>query len=41
VEATGYTDDVKKGYSILATITLEPPHQFRYVYYKSPAEALP
>lgn len=37
IEATGYTDDVKKGYSIRATITLERSHQFRYVYYKSPA----
>jgi general secretion pathway protein K len=41
VEATGYTDDVKKGHSILATIALEPPDQFRYLHYKSPAEALP
>jgi general secretion pathway protein K len=38
VEATGYTDDVKKGHSVLATITLDRSHQFRYVYYKSPAE---
>ncbi len=37
VEATGYTDDVKKGHSIRATITLDRSHQFRYVYYKSPA----
>ena len=41
VEATGYTDDIKKGHSILATIALDPSHQFRYIYYKSPAEALP
>ncbi len=41
LEATGYTDDVKKGYSILTTITLDPSHQFRYVYYKSPAEFVP
>ena len=41
VEATGYTDDVKKGHSILATIALDRSHRFRYVYYKSPAEALP
>jgi general secretion pathway protein K len=40
VEATGYTDDVKKGHSILATITLDRSHQFRYVYYKSPAESV-
>lgn len=37
VEATGYTDDVKKGHSIRATIILDRSHQFRYVYYKSPA----
>jgi hypothetical protein len=37
VEATGYTDDVKKGHSILATIALDRSHQFRYLYYKSPA----
>ena len=41
VEATGYTDDVTKGYSIRATIALDRSQQFRYVYYKSPAEALP
>jgi general secretion pathway protein K len=38
VEATGYTNDVKKGYSIRATITLDLSHQIRYAYYKSPAE---
>ena len=37
IETTGYTDDVKKGYSIRATITLERSHQFRYLDYKSPA----
>jgi general secretion pathway protein K len=38
IEATGYTDDVKKGYSIVATVTVDPTHQVRYAYYKSPAE---
>lgn len=41
VEATGYTDDAKKGHSILATIALDRSHRIRYLYYKSPAEALP
>lgn len=41
VEATGYTDDVKKGHSILATIALDRSHRIRYVYYKSPAETRP
>jgi general secretion pathway protein K len=38
VEATGYKDDAKKGHSIAATITFDRSNQFRYVYYKSPAE---
>ena len=41
LESTGYTDEVKKGHSIMATITLDRSNQFRYVSYKSPTEALP
>jgi general secretion pathway protein K len=41
VEATGYKDELKKGYSIQATITLDPSNKFHYVYYKSPAELVP
>ncbi len=38
VEATGYKEDQKKGYSILAKIQIEGPHKYRYVYYRSPME---
>ena len=41
VEAMGYTDDMKKGHSIVATIALDPSYQYRYAYYKSPAELMP
>jgi general secretion pathway protein K len=41
VETTGYTDDEKKGYSIAATIAFDRSNQFRYVYYKSPADFIP
>jgi general secretion pathway protein K len=40
VEATGYKETPKKGYSILATVAFDGPHQYRYVYYKSPVEIL-
>ena len=41
VEATGFTDDVKKGHSIMATIALDRSNRFHYVYYKSPTEFVP
>ena len=41
VEATGYKDTPKKGYSILATVAFEGLREYRYVYYKSPAEIMP
>ena len=41
VEATGYKEAPKKGYSILATVAFDGPQQYRYVYYKSPAEIVP
>lgn len=41
LEVTGHTGEVKKGHSIMATITLDRSNHYRYVYYKSPTEALP
>ncbi|MCE5263983.1 MAG: general secretion pathway protein GspK [Deltaproteobacteria bacterium] len=41
VEATGYKDSPKRGYSILATVAIDAPRQYRYVYYKNPAEMMP
>lgn len=41
VESTGYADEVKRGYSIRATISLDRSHRFQYAGYKSPAELLP
>lgn len=41
VEATGYRDSPKRGYSILATVAIDAPRQYRYVYYKNPAEMMP
>jgi general secretion pathway protein K len=40
VEATGYKDAPKRGYSILATVAFDGPHQYRYVYYKTPVEII-
>ena len=40
VEATGYKEAPKKGYSILATVAFDGPRQYQYVYYKSPVEIL-
>ena len=40
VDATGYTETPKKGYSILATVVFDSPRQHRYVYYKSPVEII-
>jgi general secretion pathway protein K len=40
IEATGYTETLKKGYSILATVVFDSPSQYRYVYYKSPVEVI-
>jgi general secretion pathway protein K len=40
VEATGYKDAPKKGYSILGTVAFDGSHQYRYVYYKSPVEII-
>jgi general secretion pathway protein K len=41
VEATGYKGNRKAGFTVLATITFDGPHQYHYVYYKSPAEIIP
>lgn len=41
IESTGYKGDKKKGYGILATISFDGPHQYHYVYYKSPVELTP
>lgn len=41
IEATGYKSNHKPGYAITATITFDGPHQFHYVYYKSPADITP
>jgi general secretion pathway protein K len=38
VEATGYKESQKAGYSIMATLTFDGPHQYRYLYYKGPME---
>jgi general secretion pathway protein K len=40
VEATGYKGNQKKGYSILATVTLDSVQQYRYAYYKCPVETV-
>jgi general secretion pathway protein K len=41
LEATGYKSDPRKGYSVAATIVFDNPSQYRYVYYKSPADIIP
>jgi general secretion pathway protein K len=41
VEATGYKENPKKGHSIRATVAFDSPRQYRYVYYKNPAEIMP
>jgi general secretion pathway protein K len=41
VEAMGYKDDREKGHAVVATLTFDSPQQYRYVYYKSPAEMIP
>ena len=41
VEATGYKDGRKRGHAILATVSFDSPQQYRYLYYKSPAEMIP
>ncbi len=41
VEATGYKETPKKGYSILATIAFDGLQRYRYVYYKSPGNRMP
>jgi len=38
VEATGYKNTPKNGYSILATVTFNNIQQYRYVYYKCPVD---
>jgi general secretion pathway protein K len=38
VESTGYHDDPKKGYSILATITFDDANRYRYISFKGPVE---
>ncbi len=41
VEATGYADSPRKGYSIAAVVTLDATGSYRYEHYKSPAEYAP
>ncbi len=36
IDSVGYKDSEKKGYSIRATVIIQPDNKFRYVYYKSP-----
>jgi hypothetical protein len=40
IAATGYKDDEKKGYSITATVELQEPHKYQYLYYRSPSEGM-
>ncbi|HAM52794.1 MAG TPA: hypothetical protein DCP92_19645 [Nitrospiraceae bacterium] len=40
VETVGYKDDEKTGHTIKATIYIEGPNKFRYLFYKSPAKLL-
>jgi general secretion pathway protein K len=37
VESSGYKGDEKGGYTIRATISIEPDNTFKYEYYKSPS----
>jgi general secretion pathway protein K len=41
IEATGYKDLEKQGYPIRATVTMEGAGDYRYLYYRSPAESRP
>lgn len=41
LESTGYLDDPRKGYAIMATITFDAANRYRYVYYKRPVDRLP
>jgi len=41
IEATGYRSNRKAGYAITATVTFDGPHQYHYLYYKSPAGITP
>ena len=38
LESTGYHDDPKKGFSIVAIISFDGSNRYRYLYYKSPVE---
>ena len=38
IEATGFTDSEKKGYPIRTVVNFEGNNQYRYIYYKSPAD---
>ena len=40
IETLGYKDDEKAGHTIKATIYIEGPNKFRYLFYKSPAKLL-
>jgi general secretion pathway protein K len=40
IEASGYKDVEARGYPIRATVIMDGPHKYRYVYYQSPAERL-
>jgi len=38
IEAAGYRDLKRRGYPITATVVMEGPQKYRYVYYRSPSE---
>jgi general secretion pathway protein K len=38
IDALGFRDDVRKGFSVRTTVILEGATNYRYLYYKSPAE---
>jgi len=41
IEATGYKSNPRTGYAITAMITFDNPHEYHYLYYKSPADMTP
>jgi general secretion pathway protein K len=41
IEAIGYKSNQKAGYGIGAVIIFDSPHQYHYLYYKSPADITP
>ena len=41
IEGYGYKDLEKRSYPIRATVAMEGPSRYRYLYYRSPAEVMP